>query len=188
LCGQVHPIHIHGYPRRKVRNPEFEKNDEIQILVIICPIARKSGKPYTRRLLPDFLMPGCVIRLDKVLEAYRTGIDHLDIGHACSVMLCLEERTARKHLNRINTAIQQANLSLAKTIALQPELGELPKTTPDSTPLTVFTRLFEAESRARLRSGKITPTPGILSLIQKSMWEIFLNHPSACVFSKHHPP
>jgi len=188
LCGQVHPIHIHGYPWRKFRNSEYEKNEEIQIIAIICQIAREREKPYTRRLLPDFLMPGCVIRLDKALEAYRAAVDHLDIEHACSIMLCIDERTARKHLDRIDTAIGQASLRLAGTIALQPELGELPKRTPDSTPLTVLTRLLETESRARLRSGEITPTPGILSLLQKIRWENFLNQPSACVVTKGRPP
>jgi hypothetical protein len=181
-------MHIHGYPWRKFRNSEYEINEEIQIITIICPIARESGKPYTCRLLPDFLMPGCIIRLDKALEAYSATVDHLDIEHACSVMLCIDERTARKHLARIDSAIQQASLRLAGNIALQPELGELPKITPDSTPLTVLTRLLETESRARLRSGEITPTPGILSHIQKIMWEIFLDQPTACVMTNRNPP
>lgn len=160
----------------------------MQIFTIICPIARKSGKPYTRRLLPDFLMPGCVIRLDNAFKAYRAAVDHPDIEEACLTMLCIDERTARKHLDRIDAAIRQASLELAGIIALQPELGDLPETTPDSTPLTVLTRLHKAESRARLRSGNTKPTPGILSLLQKAKWEIFLNHPTTCAVTKRKPP
>ena len=188
MCGHVHPLHIHGYPWRKFRNSQYEENEEIRIIIIICPISQKDRKPYSRRLLPDFLMPGCVIRLDNAFEAYRASVDNFDIEHACSIMLCIDERTARKHLERINAAIRQASLRLAETIALHPELGELPKATPDSTPLTVFIRLHGTETWARLRSGEITQTPGVLSIIQKIQWKIFLNQPSACVVTKPRPP
>lgn len=151
-------------------------------------IARENKKPYTRRLLPDFLMPGCVIRLDYAFEAYKASVDHFDIEHACSTMLCIDERTARKHLSRLDVAVRQASLRLAGTIAHQPELGDLPISTPDSTPLAVLSRLTEAETWARLRSGEVILTLGILSHIQKIRWEFFLKQPSCCVMPKPLPP
>ena len=151
-------------------------------------IARADKKPYTRRLLPDFLIPGCVIRLDNAYEAYKVSSLHLDIEHACSTMLCIDERTARKHLSRLDAAVRQASLILAGTIAHQPEFGDLPKTTPDITPLAVLANLLEAARLAGLRSGKMTPSQGILFHIQKIRWEFYLKRPSGCVVPKPLPP
>ena len=188
MCGHVHLLRIHAYLWRKVRNSEYEKNDSIQIISIICKIAKANGKPYTRRLLPDFIVPGCVIMLNRVLKAYKAKTAPLNIEDACSTMLCIDTRTARKHLARIENAIRQTNVRLAETIAHQPELGELPCSTPDRTPLDDLERLLETKAMARLRSGDRTPEQGILSHIQKTKWDIFLNQPSTCVQTSPQPP
>ena len=171
-----------------VRNSDYEKNEAIQIITIICKTAKQQGKPYTRRLLPDFLMPGCVIRLDKALEAYKLTQHSCDIELACQTMLCIDERTARKHMDCIENAIQQANVKLAETIAQSPEAGDLPDVTPESTPLIILTSLRDALFRARLRSGTSTPVPSILSFLQQIRWQFFSNRPLATVTTKQQPP
>ena len=37
--------------------------------MILCPVARAGKTQYTKRLLPEFLIPHSVIRLDNLLEA-----------------------------------------------------------------------------------------------------------------------
>ena len=171
-----------------VRNSDYEKNEAIQIITIICKIAKQQGKPYTHRLLPDFLMPGCVIRLDKAFDAYKLTRHSHDIELACQTMLCIDERTARKHMDCIETTIRQANIKLAETIAQSPEAGDLPDITPESTPLIVLTSLLDALFRVRLRSGTATPVPSILSFIHQIRWHFFSNRPSATVTTKQQPP
>ena len=188
LCGHVHSLRIHANLWRKIRNSEYEVNDEVQIISIICKTAKKNGNPYTRRLLPEFIIPGCVIMLDRAFAAYKMRTVSQNIEDACSTMLCIDTRTAQKHLTRIETAIKLTSLRLAETIARQPELGDLPYSTPDFTLLEVLERLFETKAIASLRSGDRRQTQGILSHIQETKWGIFLNRPSTCVKTKLHPP
>ena len=55
--------------RRKYREREQQENVAIIIPVILCLVARAQKTQYTKRLLPEFLIPHSVIRLDNLLEA-----------------------------------------------------------------------------------------------------------------------
>ena len=54
---------------RNYRDRESRKNTSIVILVIMCLYARDQKEQYTKRLLPEFLIPRSVIRLDYLQEA-----------------------------------------------------------------------------------------------------------------------
>lgn len=188
MCGHVHPLRIHAYLQRKIRDSEYEVNDEVRIISIICKTAKDKGKPYTRRLLPEFIVPGCVIMLSRVFKAYEARTVPLNIEHACLTMLCIDTRTAHKHLARIENAVKKTNVRLAESIARQPERGELPSFTPDCSPLEVLERLLARKAVARLRSGDRSPEQGILSHIQQTKSSIFFNRPSTCVNTNPQPP
>ena len=75
----VHPGRIHGYVERKFRHRQLWENVAIIIPVILCPIARAEKSQYTKRLLPDFLTPYSVIRLDYLLRSeipFRSVVVH----------------------------------------------------------------------------------------------------------------
>ena len=71
LCARVHPMYIHDYVRRLVRNGATCQNDEIVVCVIICHIAKRNGKQYTKRLLPPFVISECNISRENVIRMYK---------------------------------------------------------------------------------------------------------------------
>ena len=52
----------------------------------------------------------CEAPFDKALEAYKLTQPSRDIELACQTMLCIDERTARKHMDCIENTIRQANI------------------------------------------------------------------------------
>jgi len=102
--------------------------------VIICKNAKELGKQYTTRLLPDFLVPHGVIRSDKVLEAVENNERNID--KVCSILGCIDSRTARKYLTRFNEAIKRISLSLTEKLSHHPKEDLIPSYRPDTPVLT----------------------------------------------------
>jgi hypothetical protein len=190
LCGEVHPLRIHGYVQRRVRNRELGCNETILIVVIRCETARAASKPYTMRLLPDFLVPGCVIRLDHVAEAHRERATGAGAGNEqlCAILGCLDDRTVRRHLKAYERALEAAALTLAEQRALSPELGDVPETTPDTPVRDRLERLWDAEQVARLRRGARDEPTTLRHLLQTTMRKSRRRKPSSCVSLTTRPP
>jgi len=84
LCGEVHALQVHCYPERKIRDPKEGTNQSILIVSIICEGAKQLGRQYTKRMLPEFVVPECNIRHDRVLVAGLQG-QRIDYTLALSV-------------------------------------------------------------------------------------------------------
>ena len=115
LCGKIHSLQIHSYPKRGSRDPGTGENAWLKIIVMICKGAEKLGKKYTKRLLPDFLLPYRVIRSDKTLEAQQE--DPGEFEKVCSILGCMDLRTARKYLEYGKKAIKKAFLAIAERLS-----------------------------------------------------------------------
>lgn len=147
------------------------ENDSIRIIQIICYGAKAEGKPYTKRLLPSFLIPNCIIRLDTTLQAYKIPEKGKElVGKACELMGCIDERTVRRHLAGIKFAVGEALLQLAEIIALKPELGSFPEHEPYESSIGRLGTLLKETSFRYLRSGTVTLAPNLLQILQ-SNWE-----------------
>ena len=188
MCREVHPLRIHAYVQRQVRNRIRGKNDTILVVVIWCENARAANKPYTRRLLPEFLIPGCVIRLDDVQEAYEARRMGARADRLCTVLGCLDDRTVRRHLNRYEQALEAAALTLAERRAMSPELGDLPETTPDTSSADRLERLWQAEQLAWQRRGELFPPMSVRQLLQTALRKSRRQKPSSCVSVDPRPP
>lgn len=138
LCNRIHPLKIQAYPRRSFRDQETGDNEWIRIIVVICEIARKPGKKYTKRLLPDFLVPHGVIRSDKVLEAIEDESGTINIDNVCSKLGCIDPRTAKRYLNRLNHTLERASLALAVRLSCFSPEDQFSNFTPTATPLSIF--------------------------------------------------
>lgn len=180
-------MHIHGYPLRRVRNRERLDNDTIRIVVILCETARAAGKRYTMRLLPEFLVPGCVIRLDHVEAAYEARSTGAGPDRMCEILGCLDDRTVRRHVACYEQAIKAASLRLAESRAMSPELGELPQITPDASPVDRLKRLWRAEQFASQRRGETYPRT-LRYLLQTALGKSRRKKPSGCVSVAARPP
>lgn len=148
---------------------------------MLCETARAAGKRYTMRLLPDFLVPGCVIRLDQVEKAYEERHTGAGIDRLCAILGCLDDRTARRHLTRYGESLEAVNLKLAERRAMNPELGELPQITPDATFLERLERLWCAEQVAARRRGEALQPMSLRHLLQAALRKSRRKKPSSCV-------
>jgi hypothetical protein len=189
LCGVVHPGRIHDYVERKYRDREKRENTVIVVPVIVCSIAQDQGKQYTKRLLPDFLIPRSVIRLDYVLEAARLPANEQSMERVCDLLGCIDPRTARSRMRALTEAIGEVSLDLSRERASRPELGEVPHTSPDTSLLERLEGLYEAECSARERAGTSWPLPPSLrQLLQAAMGKHRGEKPSTSVSSPARPP
>jgi hypothetical protein len=117
----VHPLKVHSYVNRRVRFSETCTNATILIIVIVCVAAKAQGRQYTKRMLPPFLVPFCVIRRDGVLDYLGRHPDgRLDYRHAQEHLGALDRRTIRRHLEEarqlIGEALQEAATLLAEYV------------------------------------------------------------------------
>ena len=127
LCGRVHELKIHSYPRRKVRVAETCANATIIIVVIVCATAKERGAQHYKRILPPFLTPYCVIRRDAVLDylkVYPSGVMHYRV--ALLMLGALDKRTIRRHLAEALTLIAIAVTQIASLLAQMPFLATMP--------------------------------------------------------------
>ncbi|VAW20711.1 hypothetical protein MNBD_BACTEROID01-774 [hydrothermal vent metagenome] len=91
LCGELHALRVHGYRLRCVCDCDRGDNDTIRVVVIRCETARAAGNRYTMRLFPDFLVPGCVIRLDHIEEAYEERRAGAGTDRLCGILGYLDD-------------------------------------------------------------------------------------------------
>ncbi|NQT60057.1 MAG: hypothetical protein HQ557_13825 [Bacteroidetes bacterium] len=82
---------------------------------MICKRAKELGKKYTKRLLPDFLLPYRVVRSDKTLEALQKSSHKLD--EVCSILGCIDFRTAREYLEYGKKAIKKSSLAITERLS-----------------------------------------------------------------------
>ena len=184
----MHPLGIHAYVHRRVRNRDLGCNESILVVVIRCETARGAGKPYTTRLLPDFLIPGCVIRLDDLQEADKQRRAGARSDRLCTILGCLDDRTVGRHLKRYEEALEAVALRLAERRAMSPELGDLPHTTPDTPSVDRLERLWQAEQFAWQRHGEPFPPLSLRYLLQTAIGKSKRRKPSSCVSVDARPP
>lgn len=127
LCGEIHPLQMHCYPERKIRDPKQGTNQIILIVSILCERAKQLGRQYTKRMLPEFVIPECNIRHDRVLAvvADQQG-ERIDISLACEILGTVCERTIRRHVQAIQRMITEAMKEAAELLARLLSFGILP--------------------------------------------------------------
>lgn len=173
---------------RKHREREQRENDTIIVPVILCLVARAGKRQYTKRLLPEFLIPHSVIRLDNLLEAAELPESERGETAFCELIGCLDPRTARRQLRRLASAIEEVSLDLTRWRAATPELGELPEISPRTPPGERLTILFDSAIRASERAGNLPALPAIRQLLQAAMGNRGRRKPSSRVSRAGLPP
>ena len=156
---------------------------------IRCETAREQGKALTRRILPEFLMPRCVIRLDRVEQAAAVPVAERTTEQVCILLGCIDARTAGRHLKRFAEAAERASLWLAERRSRTPELGDLPREPPHSSVLDRLERLYRAEREAAVRTGGgAKRLASVRQLLQAAMSKAAVKTPSSCVSRPARPP
>ncbi len=174
---------------RNYRDRERRENRPIVVPVIICSLAQEQGKQYTKRLLPEFLTPRSVIRLDHLLEAAALPAEERTADRVCEILGCIDPRTARRRLAALNGAINHVTLELSYRRASTPELGALPANDPDTAPLDHLQMLYQGEQEAQDRAGRAAaPLATLAAFLQAAMRKLPQKKPSSCVSLSGCPP
>lgn len=148
MCHQYHPVQFHSYPERKVRSPEKEKNIEIRIPVVKCPVEKAKGCQYTKRILPGFLTPFCVIRQDLTLKGFMKFEHNIPLTpsarESIALMLgCIDLRTVNKHMQAITEKMHSVQREIYRFLSSY--YNDLPQMQPDAglsnTTLTLIRQL-----------------------------------------------
>ena len=156
LCAEIHRLYIHGYVGRLVRNAATLENYEIVVCVIICHIAKRAGKQYTKRILPLFVIPECNISLENVLEMYRAmPAGRIDYDSASKLFGTVCEKTMRRHYLMVVVYTKVLVLLLAEYLALAAPFLSQPGQPPHEDLFAFFVLMMQAVCDSEMkRSGK----------------------------------
>jgi hypothetical protein len=162
LCGQLHALKIRSFLVRKVRSPEDGCNTLIIIILIFCQTAKEQGKQYTKRLLPPFVIPYCVICRETVLAYVRLHPDGAIHAAVASLMMgTVDIRTMRRHVRLAMHLIKDAALNLWEFMSELPVYTTLPDHRPGASPLESLDKAAQELDRAaaRVQGGSAAAIP-----------------------------
>lgn len=115
---------------------------------IICRASRGTGRPYTKRMLPEHLIPRSPFwseGLVKLLERGRDGCPGFTDA-ACAALGCLDSRTARKHIRYVCAAVEAKLPVLAELLASGRSEG--PSFAPGTNPCVTLCLLWDTFLKA----------------------------------------
>jgi len=131
LCGEIHAVRIHTYLVRKIRKSDTRENEQITILAIFCPTAKKLGDQYTKRILPAFVTPECNIMLSNVMRyVARQPQERINYAQAQMILGAEDSRTIRKHIRQGRKIMDETNLELTQVLSGLPSFARLPDQKP----------------------------------------------------------
>lgn len=165
-------MEIHSTPLRSYIDPDEGDRVWIRIIVILCAASKKDGRQYTKRILPDFLIPYSPIRLDRILEAeLRKQEKEADLCECSLIMGCIDDRTVRKHLDRLKTTSDAACLSISERLSHTPQYASLPASDPGNTSCQHLELFIQATGEAASARGGSAYT--LRQFLQTEWWHIF---------------
>jgi hypothetical protein len=115
----------------------------LRVATIICRASQGTGQQYTKRILPEHLIPRSPFwseGLVKLLERRRDS-DSGFIDGACEALCCVDPRTARKHIRFVRAAVEAKLPVLAELLAFGRSEG--PSFSPGTNPCVTLCLLWE---------------------------------------------
>lgn len=157
------------------------------MVVIQCSATREAGKQYTKRLLPDFLIPYSPIRMDRVLEAeHARRVDGAPLEDCSLIMGCLELRTVRKHLKNLQKVSEEAALEISRELSHVPQYARLPETDPEQNSVMRLYTLYKILLQAAAAAGH--HVAGQRQILLAQWWKCVGRLSTSCVSRVTHPP
>jgi hypothetical protein len=139
---------------RKVRSPEEGENVEVTIISIVCLKAKESGKQYTKRLLPPFLIPYCQISRHGVMGYLGRFCDgRVEYAIGVRMLGARDIRTIRRHIALGLATIAAAGIELARLLSGLPAHAALPEPQINQSPGQCLQELSQQMHVAARRAG-----------------------------------
>lgn len=159
----------------------------IQVIVIKCARSRAAGGQYTKRLLPDFLIPYSPVRLDRVLEAeHERKVNSASIADCSYIMGCIELRTVRKHFKRLRAVAAAVALQLSEYLAHAPQYARLPEPQPEQCPVARLYTVYYRTTEAAGAAGRSVAS--LQQILQEHWWHLIGKLSTSCVSPASRPP
>ena len=173
LCDEVHELHVHAYLERKVRSPDDGENHAIGILSIICAEAKAhQGRQYTKRLMPEFVIPECNIRLDRVLVLEEEEDPEASGSEdwSCSILGCVDGRTVGRHREWIARIVTETLKVGSEVLVQLPSFGVLPEPQIGQSEYGQLRRVLAALHLAAVRMYGQRREPPVIRCVQGVYW------------------
>ncbi len=167
-------MEIHSYPERKIRLPVECRNEVVLIVVILCLKAKSLKKQYTKRILPPFIIPYCVIRRDLVLDCLRQHQDgELDRQQGMEELGALDKRTVRRHLGEAEQLTGDAGMTAASLLASKPSFAAIPERGLTEGPLSYLEAMGKELTHAaqRAKGAAAFIIPALLMVHIQGVWK-----------------
>jgi len=104
---------------------------------------RGTGQPYTKRMLPEHLIPRSPFFSEGLVKLLQEGRDQYPGFNdaACEALGCIDPRTARRHLHCVRELIVEKTVTLAAILAMS--TGK-PVFIPGTNPVAVLQLFWNA--------------------------------------------
>jgi len=113
----------------------------IRVVTILCRALRGTGRPYTKRVLPEHLIPRSPLLSAKLVELLERGTKPGLTEDACEALGCIDPRTARKHIRTLCAAVDAKLPILAELSASAPDPA--PAFPPGTNPFVILALLWD---------------------------------------------
>ena len=131
---------------------------QINVVTILCRALIGTGRQWTKRILPEHLIPRSPLWSEKLVELLEgqqdAGREFTDA--ACDALGCIDPRTARKHIHALRTAAAAKLPALAELSAAAPGTAGGPDFLPGTNPFVILDLLWDKFFKtAQERSGSL---------------------------------
>ena len=144
LCGGYHELEFHSFPLRWSSAADGVRQ-RIRVVTILCHVARGIGCQYTRRMLPEHLIPRSPLRSEKLVKLLEDEREQ-DPGFtdmACEALGCIDPRTARKHISGLRAAVDAKLPILAELLVSTPAPIDSAAFPPGTKPFVILIHLWD---------------------------------------------
>lgn len=119
-------------------------------MTILCKASHDAGRPYTKRILPEHLIPRSPLSSEKLAGLLETGADTAPgfIDSACAALGCIDPRTARKHIRALRGAVDSKLPILAELGAFVLGSAESPAFHPGTNSFVILNLLWDGFLKA----------------------------------------
>jgi hypothetical protein len=140
LCGEHHELLFHSYPYRSSSGIDGERRQ--RVATILCVALRGTGQQYTKRILPEHLIPRSPLWSAGLVKLLEGGRDAGFTDAACATLGCIDPRTARKHIRALGAAVDAKLPILAELIATEPGTSDGQSFLPGTNPFVILKLLW----------------------------------------------